>query len=80
MSDERGLVGNLYAGTRTVKKGGIIRFDGTDYHHEVLNNWVGERLYILNEGHNCWESYPVSIFRDKHDIYPRTNRLCKIEH
>lgn len=79
MSDERGLVGNLYAGTRTVKKGGVIRFDGVDYHHPILEGWVGERLYILNDGNDCWCSYPVLIFRSRDDIYPRSNKLCEIK-
>ena len=55
------VVGNMCWGERKVKKGGMIKFDGSIYQHEDLKNCTGEKVSVQFVGSNCWATGPIII-------------------
>lgn len=53
--------GNLAHGWRTIKKGGIIIWDGRTFQDERIVNLVGDRVEVVFEGKNTFADGPIKI-------------------
>lgn len=54
--------GNRALGWRTIKKGGIIKWDGRTFQDDRLVNLAGEKLEIQFVGENVFADGPIKIF------------------
>lgn len=77
ITDQRAYIGNMYSGYRTVKDGGVFKFDGIKYSHVELRDLVGERVYVVFNGHSHFTSYQILVFPD-HSI--NRESICEINH
>lgn len=59
--DRRAAGGCLASGTRTVRAGGRVRFDGWWYQHDKLKEYVGQRVWC-SEVEDIWYSATLGIY------------------
>jgi hypothetical protein len=69
-----GAGGNLYQAWRTVKKGGVIEFDGSRFQSEELLPFVGCRVWVQFDGDGAFANGPIKVYRD----CPRIDLLCTV--
>jgi hypothetical protein len=53
--------GNRAYGWRTIKKGGIIKWDGRTFQDDRIINLVGDRVEVFFEGKNTFADGPIKI-------------------
>ena len=68
-----GAAGNLLTDFRTVKRGGIIIFDGNHYQEERLIHYVGERVFVKEVGMSAFSNGPIDVYNE------RNYRICTVE-
>lgn len=54
--------GNRTSGWRTIKKGGVIKWDGRTFKDDRIIQLVGERVEVQFDGLNTWADGPIKIF------------------
>lgn len=60
--DIRGAGGNLYSGWRTIRKGGIIRFDGAEFQSDQLTGHAGARAHCTIAGDfDIWYAPQIEV-------------------
>jgi hypothetical protein len=75
MRDIMGAGGNVYRGMRTVRKGGFLKFDGSTFQSDDLLPYVGDRVYVYNNGKSCFSAGPIIV---SHDFYYNKSEICTI--